>query len=205
VLLKNAGFETEQGWVDYKIAVTPERVAAWREMRAALDGTRLRIVPMAELPASTRMPQLAAVWNESFARHFGFIPFTVAELENVFGMFAATGVLDVSLLVFDRDEPVGALWYVPDISGFAAVAPGRTIAPDERLNTLGIAVRPPARGRGVNLAMAAHAFLESVRRGATHVSYTLVLDDNWPSRRTAEKLGASVCANYVTYRRRLRR
>ena len=37
--------------------------------------------------------------------------------------------------------------------------------------------------------------------GATHLSYTLVLDDNWPSRRTAEKLGAHVCANYMVYRR----
>jgi hypothetical protein len=94
---------------------------------------------------------------------------------------------------------------VPDVSSFAVVAPGRTVAPAERLNSLGIAVRQRARGLGVNLAMAAHAFLASVERGATHVSYTLVLDDNWPSRRTAEKLGASVCANYVTYRRRLRR
>jgi hypothetical protein len=51
--------------------------------------------------------------------------------------------------------------------------------------------------------MAAHAYLGSVARGATHVSYTLVLDDNWPSRRTAEKLGASVCAHYVTYGRAL--
>ena len=34
---------------------------------------------------------------------------------------------------------------------------------------------------------------------------TLVLDHNWPSRRTAEKLGATVCANYVTYRRRFAR
>jgi hypothetical protein len=33
------------------------------------------------------------------------------------------------------------------------------------------------------------------------VSYTLVVDDNWPSRRTAEKLGANVCANFVVYRR----
>jgi len=52
--------------------------------------------------------------------------------------------------------------------------------------------------------MAAHAFLESVRAGATHLSYTLVLDDNWPSRRTAEKLGAEVCASYLCYRRNIR-
>ena len=31
--------------------------------------------------------------------------------------------------------------------------------------------------------------------------YTLVLDDNWPSRRTAESLGARVTGNFVTYRR----
>ncbi len=58
-----------------------------------------------------------------------------------------------------------------------------------------------ARGRGVNLAMAAYSYLHLIRIGSKYLSYTLVLDDNWPSRRTAEKLGAKVCANYVTYRR----
>ena len=51
--------------------------------------------------------------------------------------------------------------------------------------------------------MSAYSFLELVRRGQTYVSFTLVLDDNWPSRRTAEKLGAAVCAHYVTYARPL--
>jgi hypothetical protein len=49
--------------------------------------------------------------------------------------------------------------------------------------------------------MAGYAFLELARRGWTHLSSTLVLDDNWPSRRTGEGLGASLCANYVAYRR----
>jgi hypothetical protein len=53
--------------------------------------------------------------------------------------------------------------------------------------------------------MAGSSFLELVRRGAKYVSYTLVLDDNWPSRRTGEKLGAYVCANYMVYRRNFRR
>jgi hypothetical protein len=43
--------------------------------------------------------------------------------------------------------------------------------------------------------------LEQVRMGAKYLSYTLVCDDNWPSRRTAEKLRAFVCANYMVYRR----
>jgi hypothetical protein len=204
-LLKDAGFETEQGWVDYKIAATPELVARWERMVAAMPPAGITLVPLADLPAATRMAQLAAVWNESFARHWGFIPFTETELETVFELFAPSGMLESSVLAFEGREAVGALWYGPDASAFAVCAPGRTLAPAERLNTLGIAVRAPARGRGVNLAMAAHAFLGSVRQGATHLSYTLVLDDNWPSRRTAEKLGASVCGNYVTYRRTFRR
>ena len=69
----------------------------------------------------------------------------------------------------------------------------------------GIGVRDSDRGRGVNLAMASYAYLELVRRGARHVSYTMVLDDNWPSRRTGEKLGATVCANYIVYRRNFSR
>ena len=86
----------------------------------------------------------------------------------------------------------------------ARVLPGHELRADERLNFLGIGVLAPARGRGVNLAMASYAYLELIRGGASHLSYTLVLDDNWPSRRTAEKLGARVCANQVVYRRELR-
>jgi hypothetical protein len=204
-LLKDAGFETEQGWVDYRIEVTPPLRARWESALEAARRAGFRIVPLSEVPADRRMAMLGEVWNEAFARHFGFTPFTQAELINVFGTFAPTGVLESSLLAFQRDEPVGALWYVPDTSRFAAFAPGRMVAPAERLNSLGIAVREPARGRGLNLALAARAYLDDARRGATHVSYTLVLDDNWPSRRTAEKLGASVCADYVTYRRRFLR
>ena len=94
---------------------------------------------------------------------------------------------------------------MPEISGIAALAPGHALAAAEKLNFLGIGVREAARGRGVNMAMAGHAYLELVRRGATYLSYTIVLDDNWPSRRTAAKLGAEVCASYVVYRRNFRR
>jgi GNAT superfamily N-acetyltransferase len=110
-------------------------------------------------------------------------------------------MLNLSVIAYRDDEPVGVVWINPDMTPMAL---GRLVRDDERLNTLGIGVREQARGRGVNLAMAAHAYLELVKRGHTHLSYTLVLDDNWPSRRTAERLGAFVCANYMVYRRNLR-
>src|SRR5438477_10170602 len=83
-LLKDAGFETEQGWVDYRIAATPELRARWERAVAGLRPTGITIVPLADVPAAHRMAQLALVWNEAFADHWGFTPFTGAELENVF-------------------------------------------------------------------------------------------------------------------------
>ena len=53
--------------------------------------------------------------------------------------------------------------------------------------------------------MASYAYLQLVEQGYTHLSYTLVLDDNWPSRRTGERLGGYVCGNYMVYRRNLGR
>jgi len=51
--------------------------------------------------------------------------------------------------------------------------------------------------------MAAQSFLLMARQQMRCAGYTLVIDDNWPSRRTAESLGARVTGNFVTYRRDL--
>jgi len=59
-----------------------------------------------------------------------------------------------------------------------------------------------ARGRGVNLAMAAYSYLYLIRHGSKFLSYTLVLDDKLAIAGAPQKnSGAKVCANYVTYRR----
>jgi hypothetical protein len=200
-LLKDAGFETEKGWVDYKIRVRPELVARWESSVEAARRAGYSLVPFADLDPRRRALIFEELWNECFAKHWGYTPFIVEEVELLFHSLEETGMLEASLFAFDEDRPVGGLWLNPELSATAVTAPGRRICDDERLNFLGIAVRAPARGRGVNLAMAGRAYLDLARRGATHLSYTLVLDDNWPSRRTAEKLGAEVCANYLVYRR----
>jgi GNAT superfamily N-acetyltransferase len=204
-LLKDTGFESEQGFVDYRIAVRPELVARWE---SALEGARragFEIVPLGEVPERRRVPEFTGLWNETFKAHWGIVPFTEAEVASLLEALAPIGMLETSLIAYRAGEPMGLLWIMPDTSFLAALSPGRTLADVEKVNFLGIGVREPARGRGLNLGMAAHAYLEFTRRGYTHLSYTLVLDDNWPSRRTAEKLGAQVCANYLAYRRNFRR
>jgi GNAT superfamily N-acetyltransferase len=203
-LLKDSGYETERGWVDYKIRVRPELVARWESALEAARRSGFTLVPLSRLERGRRDAIFADVWNECFAKHWGYTPFCAEEIELLFTATEATGALETSLLAYQGEEPVGALWVVPDVSATARTAPGRTIREDERLNLLGIAVRAPARGRGVNFALAAYSYLELVRRGQTHVSYTLVLDDNWPSRKTGEKLGGEACGSYLVYRRDFR-
>lgn len=204
-LLKEARFEAEKGWVDYKIAVTRERLELWQHMVEAAEAAGFRITAMADVAEDRRVPDFDAVFDEAFARHWGFIPHSRAEWEELFESTGLIGGFDASILAYAGDECVGAVLGIPDLSGLAGLADGRELRPDERLNVLAIGVRAAARGRGVNLAIAAKCYLQLAKMGNTHVSYTLVLDDNWPSRRTAEKLGGRVCANYLVYRRSLGR
>ncbi|MGH8007552.1 MAG: hypothetical protein ACREQ3_11150 [Candidatus Binatia bacterium] len=204
-LLKDAGFESEKGWVDYKIEVQPELVARWE---SALEGVRRAgydIVPLKDVPETLRVPDFTATWSDTFKTHWGFTPLSEDEVSLLLEGFAEAGVLDTSVLAYKDGAPVGFLFVVPEVTATAVLKPDRVLQESEKLNLLAIGVREAARGRGVNLAMAAYSYLELVRRGVQYVSYTLVLDDNWPSRRTGEKLGAFVCANYMVYRRNFRR
>ncbi len=203
-LLKDAGFQTEKGGVDYKIEVRPELIARWESAVETAKRAGFEIVPLREVPESRRAAEFNATWQEAFRRHWGNTPGTAEEFTELFAALAPVGMLDTSVLAYHEGRPLGVLWVTPETTMLATTAPGRPILDSEKLNFLGIGVLAPARGRGLNLGMASHAFLELVRRGATHVSYTFVLDDNWPSRRTAEKLGAEVCANYLAYRRNFR-
>jgi hypothetical protein len=199
--LKEAGFETERGMVDYAIAVTPALVSRYE---SALDAGRragYEIVPLRDLPESRRRRDFTTTYNERFRRHWGWTPFTEADLGLILELQTPLGVLDTSVVAYRDGAPAGVVWVAGEASAFARLRPGRVLRDEERVNFLGIGVRASERGRGLNLAMASYAYLELVRRGAKHLSYTMVLDDNWPSRRTAVKLGARVRANYVAYRR----
>ena len=200
-LLKDAGFESEKGWVDYKIEVTPDLVARWESALGSAKVAGYDIVPLAAVPEERRVADFLDTWNDAFKSHWGITPFTEEEFGFLFMMMGPMGMYDTSVIAYRDGEPVGIVWVAPEMTATAMVSSGCELTDAERLNFLGIGARESARGRGVNLAMAAYAYLELVRQGARYLSYTLVLDDNWPSRRTAEKLGAHVCANYIVYRR----
>ena len=199
-LLKEAGFESEKGWVDYRIVVTPELVSRWESAIDACEVAGYRFVRYKDVPAKVRTQHFVETWNDGFSQHWGTAPMSAEQHQEMSGFLSGMGMGDTSVIAYEGEEPVGVVWVVPELASALAMK-GRDLRDEEKVNFLGIAVRERARRKGVNMALAATSYLELVRRGATHVSYTLVLDDNWPSRRTAEKLGAEICANYMVYRR----
>ncbi|MBI3797532.1 MAG: hypothetical protein HY268_11285 [Deltaproteobacteria bacterium] len=203
-LLKDAGFESEKGCVDYQIEVRPELISRWESALEAARRAGYEIVPLKDIPEARRVREFTDTFNDAFKVHWGLVPATVDEFALLFAAFTPAGVLETSVLAYHDGVPVGMLIVAPEVTATTVLKPGRMLDASEKLNILGIGVCEAARGRGVNLAMAAYAYLELVRRGARYLSYTLVLDDNWPSRRTAEKLGAFACANYMVYRRNFR-
>ena len=212
--IKNAGFVTERGVVQYQVEFTPEVAERYRDMvqRASESGIVVRSWNFDDLETETAT--FAALGNETFSAHWGFMPLP----EEVMRGFTVESrdFLIPEFMGFAEAEgrPVGFVYSVPDLN--QALHPMRDKALEEHFSEfqdrfqqidhgalLIIGVKNEFRGRGINLALAAHSYLGMIDHGYKRASYTVVLDDNWPSRRTAEKLGARVTRSFIVYRREL--
>jgi GNAT superfamily N-acetyltransferase len=203
-LLQESRFGTEKAYLDYVVEATPRNVARWEGMAASVNDKGIRIVPLGEVPEDRRLRDFTDTWNAAFASHWGMTPTTAEEFAEIFAFAGPLGMFELSVLAYLDDRPVGVVWTGPEVTRMARLAPGRELAPSERVSFFGLGVSADMRGHGLAPAMSAHSYLEQYRRGNTHMSYTMVLEDNWPSRRTAEKLGGRVRATYLVYRRDFR-
>ena len=211
---KNAGFRTEQGMVQYQIAFTPELAARYREMvaRAGAAGAVLRPWNFDRLHEESVL--FRQLLNETFAGHWGSPQYSPAQMHAF-----AVGMKDLLIpdfLAFAevQGEDVGFVFSLPDLNqAFHRVhgtsADESPAALSRALHEIDhgvlqiIGVKESHRGHGINLALAATSYLAMIERGYTTASYTIVLDDNWPSRRTAERLGGRVSRNFIIYGREL--
>jgi hypothetical protein len=207
---KEAGFVTEKGQVDYTAPLVPEILARYRRMAdaAAMAGAGIAIQSWREFGFLAAIDAWTDVTNSAFDRHWGWNPVTRAEARPMLTSLWGTPVADLSMLASIDGQCVGAVFSVPDFStALARVRRGARLEPERGGGTRGalinIGVVARARGRGVALAMAARSFLAMAQRKMRFAGYTLVLDDNWASRRTALSLGAHVTGNFLTYRRDL--
>lgn len=205
---KNARFATEKGQLDYTAELTPEILERYRSMVAAARANGVVIKNWREYGFLAAVDIWTDVTNAAFDRHWGWNPITRREVRPMLSPLSPTMVADLSILALIDGEPVGAVFSVPDLSGvLAQVKQGIRLVPERGGGTRGalvnVGVIASARSRGIARAMAAQSFLTMAQNHMRYAGYTLVLDDNWPSRRTAESLGARVTGNFVAYRRDL--
>ncbi len=205
---KNARFFTEKGQVDYTAPLTPEILERYRRMIEAAQAAGVTIKSWRDYGFLAAIDVWTDVTNAAFDRHWGWNPITRTEVRPMLLPLQPTPVADLSMVAVVDGNPVGAVFSVPDLSAqLAKVRSGVRLAPERGGGTRGalvnIGVLEAARSRGLARAMAAQSFLVMARQQMRFAGYTLVLDDNWPSRRTAESLGARVTGNFVTYRREL--
>ena len=212
--IKNCGFITEQGVVQYQVQFTSELKQHYREMvqRAQDAGVVVRSWDFERLEEEG--DAFAALGNETFSAHWGFMPLPDAVMRGFTVEFKDFLIPEFMGFAEVDGERVGFVYSVPDLN--QALLPMRDKVLEENFPEfmqrfeeidhgvlLIIGVKREFRGRGINLALAAHSYLGMIARGYKTASYTVVLDDNWPSRRTAEKLGARVTRNFNVYRREI--
>jgi hypothetical protein len=205
---KNARFATEKGQVDYTAGLVPEILDRYREMIEAAQRSGVTVKSWREYGFMAAIDVWTDVTNAAFDRHWGWNPVTRQEVRPMLLPLGGTLVADLSMIAILDREPVGAVFSVPDLSGMLAyVRSGVRLSPERgggsRGALINVGVLDAVRSRGVARAMAARSFLTMAQNRMKFAGYTLVLDDNWPSRRTAESLGAHVTGNFVTYRRDL--
>ena len=204
--MKDAGFETERGQIDYTAPLTPGILTRYRGMLDAARHGSIQLRSWREFGYLAAVDAWTGVTNVAFRGHWGWNPITHAEVRPMLTSLWETPVSDLSMIATIDRKVVGAVFCVPDLSEtLASLKRGVKLPPDRgggrRGALINIGVIDEARGRGVARAMAARSFLEMARQGMQYAGYTLVLDDNWPSRRCAESLGARVTGNFLTYRR----
>ncbi|HZS07611.1 MAG TPA: hypothetical protein VFD58_22440 [Blastocatellia bacterium] len=212
--VKNAGFMAERGVVQYQVEFTPELARRYEQMveLARPAGVSLRTWDFERLEEEAAL--FTPLYNETFSRHWGAPQLTVQEMSELTVGLKDFLVPEFTVFAEADGQTAGGVFSLPDLNQAFHPLRGKSIEENfgefqsalqsiDHGMLLVIGVKEPWRGRGVNLAMAARSYLAMIERGYRTGSYTVVLDDNWPSRRTAEKLGCRVTRNFLTYRREL--
>lgn len=209
--IKNCGFFTEHGIVEYETQFTPELAQRYREtvQRANDSGVVVRSWDFDRLEEEGEA--FGALANETFSAHWGFMPLPDAVMRGFYVDFRPF-LIPESLVFAEVDgRRVGFVYSLPDLNQALHAMRDKVLEENlpefqerfqqiDRGALLIIGVKKEFRGQGINYAIAAHSYLAMIARGFKTASYT-VLDDNWPSRRTTEKLGGRVARNFNVYRR----
>lgn len=191
--VKSCGFTTETGLVEYRVRFTPGLAERYRKMLeyAGKTGARMRSWDFDRMEEENA--RFGDLYRATYDKHWGAPMFTDEQCGGLTVHMKEVLVPAMTVFAEIDGRVVGGVYALPDLNN-----------PDSgHALLLSISLLEEARGRGLNLAMAAKSFLGMIDTGYRSTSYTIVLDENRPSRRTAEKLGCRPERNFVIYGRDL--
>lgn len=211
---KNSGFRTGRGVVEFRVAFTDELKGRYQKMVSDSENTGVHLRPIDLDRAESEASLFWNLLNRTFAGHWGSPQFSEPQMQGFIDAMRPFFIKDSVCFAEVDGETAGFVFSFPDLNRAMHKLKG---TPDEGseeafMKALGdvdhgvlliIGVDEKFRGRGINLALAAKCYLGMIENGYRSASYTVVLDDNWPSRRTAEKLGAKIERNFVIYEKAL--
>ncbi len=114
--IKNAGFRTECGVVQYQVTFTPELAERYRGMveRAEQSGVTLRSWDFDRMEAENET--FTSLFNETFEHHFGFIPLPAEVMSGLTVGLKDFLVSDFTLFAEVEGTTVGFVYPLPDLN-----------------------------------------------------------------------------------------
>lgn len=114
--IKNSGFQTESGVVQYQIDFTPELTQRYQEMvqNATDSGITLRTWNFDRLEEENQI--FTDVANETFRSHWGFNPMPVAGMRGLTVELKDLLVADFTVFAEAEGQTVGVVYSLPDLN-----------------------------------------------------------------------------------------
>lgn len=214
-LIASAGFTVAKRLHAYRVRIDHQHpVPAGVEQRAhtLLDnGFTVRSMTKAELESCMRD------YNETWRSNYLHTPLSDAELTHMkkdMGLFVD---LDFCLVAEHQGQLAGYLFTFPDFNLTIRGWRGKVGLPQilgllwrhkvrrriRQLKTAIIGVRSQYRGQGVSDLLNATLVERAARRGCETIERSWILEDNLPSIRQAQRLGAELYKTYAVFGRRI--
>lgn len=176
--------------------------------RIERKGIRFRHIDIKKFDSEVKI--FKEVYNQAWARNWGFIPLTEREIDHLAKNFKSIIEPRFVIFAFEGERPVGALWALPDynvlIKRFnGRMGPwqilqfllGRKRITHGRVMTAGV-IRE-YQHRGIEAGLISRVFENGLAMGYRTGELSWVLENNTPMVKLAEAVGARVYKTYRVY------
>lgn len=201
-LIERAGYAKAKDLFVYRLTPANARFDRLERLIAAaarIPGLRIRNLDMRRLPAEAQF--LATVYAEAWRDNWGQVPIRAEEFHDAYERYKFFIRPELVYLAEIDGEPAGYFVAMPDMNALLAKMNGRLFPTGvfrlllgrrriTRYRVFMMGVRPKFRRCGLPLVFLQRFHDEAMRRGATEVEFSWVLEDNHEVNALLGRIGA---------------